>query len=121
MSLETLYLKSAPIFVEPGYKEDISSQDKEKYQSEAKLHIKEIFEKEEAPDYHALLQINQSGLTKIPSEIMNTLQLCLTLRIFSDNEAISLERKEEEELLKLKKWIFKEQIKQLEKKSNDNT
>ncbi len=120
LTLQTLYLISAPIIAVPGYEDDVTDDMKQKYQLEAKLNIKEIFEKEEAPDYHALLQLSQTSLSTAPSQIFGKIQLQLTKKFFGKEtdfiDEEKLEMYEERELLKLKQWIFKKQIEYLKQK-----
>ncbi len=124
LALRTLYLISAPIIAVPGYENNVTDDMKQKYQFEAKLNIKEIFEKEEAPDYHALLQLSQSSLSLAPSHTFIKIQLQLTKKFFAEKcnfvKEEKLELNEEQELLKLKKWIFKKQIEHLKKRRDEN-
>ena len=93
---------------------------KEKYKLEAIIHIKEIFERKEAPDYHALLWLSFASLTTAPSPIFAKIQLQLAKKCFTDKIDFIIQEKlesyEEKELLKLKKWIFKKQIENLKVK-----
>lgn len=124
LALRTLYLISAPIIAVPGYEDNVTDDMKQKYQFEAKLNIKEIFEKEEAPDYHALLQLSQSSLSITPSRTFTKIQLQLGKKFFAEKcnfvKEEKLELNEERELLKLKKWIFKKQIEHLKKRRDEN-
>lgn len=124
LALQTLYLISVPIIAVPGYEDYVTDDMKQKYQFEAKLNIKEIFEKEEAPDYHALLQLSQSSLSIAPSQTFMKIQLQLTKKFFGEKcdfvKKEKLEPNEEQALLKIKKWIFKEQIKHLKKRGDEN-
>ena len=117
--LATLYSVCTPIIVTPGAEDDVGDTMREKYKLEAMIHIKEIFEKEEAPDYHALLWLSFASLTTAPSPIFAKIQLQLTKKFFGDKTDFIVEEKlepyEEKELLKLKKWIFKKQIENLKK------
>ena len=124
LALQTLYLISAPIIAVPGYEDDVTDEMKQKYQLEAKLNIKEIFEKEEAPDYHALLQLSQTSLSIAPSQTFGKIQLQLTKKFFGEKtdwfDEEKLQSYEERELLKLKKWIFKKQIEHLKQKVKED-
>ena len=119
--LATLYSVCTPIIVTPGAEDDVYDDMKEKYKLEAIIHIKEIFEKEEAPDYHALLWLSFASLTAAPSVIFGKIQIQLTKKFFADKTDFIAEEKlepyEENELLKLKKWIFKKQIENLKQKN----
>lgn len=118
--LATLYSVTPPIIVTPGSESDVSDNMKEKYRLESLLNIKEIFEKEEAPDYHVLLWLSFASLQAPPSPIFGKIQLKLTKKFFTEQteclDEEKLEPYEEEEFLKLKRWIFKEQIKHLKEK-----
>ena len=123
LALQLLYLISAPVIAVPGYEDDVTDDMKQKYQLEAKLNIKEIFEKEEAPDYHALLQISQNSLSTAPSQTLCKIQIQLTKKFFGKEtdfiDEEKLESYEEQELLKLKKWIFKKQIEYLKQNKGE--
>lgn len=124
LALRTLYLISVPIIVTPRAEDDVTDDMKEKYKFEVKLNITEIFEKEEAPDYHALLWLSFASLTTLPSTIFTKIQLQLTKKFFGDKTDFIAEEKlkpyEEKELLKLKKQIFKKQIGYLKKQRDEN-
>lgn len=124
LALRTLYLISVPIIVTPGAEDDVTDDMKKKYKLEAIIHIKEIFEKEEVPDYHALLWLSFASLTTVPSTIFTKIQLQLTKKFFGDKTDFIAEEKlelnEERELLKLKKQIFKKQIGYLKKQRDEN-
>ena len=117
--LTTFYSVCTPIIVTPGTEDDVDDTMKEKYKLEAMIHIKEIFEKEEVPDYHALIWLSFASLSTDPSSIFAKIQLQLTKKFFADKADFITEEKlesyEEKELLKLKKWIFKKQIESLRK------
>ncbi len=119
--LATLYSVCTPIIVTPGAEDDVDDTMKERYKLEAIIHIKEIFEKEEAPDYHALLWLSFTSLTIAPSPIFGKIQLQLSKKFFGDKTDFIVEEKldvhEEKELLKLKRWIFKKQIENLKQKN----
>ena len=112
--LATLYSVCAPIIVTPGAEDDVTDDMKEKYKLEAIIHIKEIFEKEEAPDYHALLWLSFASLTTAPSTIFAKIQLQLTKKFFGDKTDFIVEEKlesyEEKELLKLKNGSSKNKL-----------
>ena len=118
-TLATLYSVCPPIIVTPGAEDDVYDTMREKYKLEAILNIKEIFEKEEAPDYHALLWLSFASLSTPPSTIFAKIQLQLTKKFFGDKTDFIAEEKlepyEKKELLKLKQWIFKKQIENLKK------
>jgi len=122
-TLELLYSVSPPIIVTPGAENDVTSDMKEKYTLEALLHIKEIFEKEQAPDYHILLWLSFASLSTAPSQLFGKIQLQLTKKFFSEKcdfvKEEELEIHEQRELEKLGQWIFKEQIKNLKQKNKD--
>jgi len=121
--LAALYSVCTPIIVTPGAEDDVYDTMKEKYKLEALIHIKEIFEKEEAPDYHALLWLSFASLTIAPSAIFTKIQLQLTKKFFGDKTDFIIKEKlelyEEKELLKLKHWIFKKQIENLKVKEKN--
>jgi len=83
-ALATLYSVSPPIIVPPGTESDISDDMKEKYTFEALLHIKTIFEKQHAPDYHVLLWLSLASLTMTPSPLFGKIQLHLTKKFFNE-------------------------------------
>lgn len=120
-ALTTLYSVCPLIIVTPGAEDDVYDDMKEKYKLEAILNIKEIFEKEEAPDYHALLWLSFASLSTAPSPIFAKIQLQLMKKFFGDKTDFIAEEKlepyEEKELSKLKKWIFKKQIEHLKQKN----
>ena len=115
--LATLYSVYTPIITTQGAEDDVTDDMKKKYKLEAIIHIKEIFEKEEAPDYHALLWLSFASLSTAPSTIFAKIQLQLTKKFFGDKTDFIAEEKlepyEKKELLKLKHWIFKKQIENL--------
>lgn len=121
--LQTLYSISPPIIVTPGTENDITDDMKEKYKFETLLHIKEIFEKEQAPDYHILLWLSFASLTTAPSVIFGKIQLQLTKKFFSEKcdfvKEEKLEIHEQKELEKLGHWIFKKQIENLKQKNKE--
>lgn len=116
-TLELLYSVSPPIIVTPGAENDVTDDMKEKYRLEALLHIKETFEKEQAPDYHVLLWLSFASLSTLPSTIFTKIQLQLTKKFFSEKcdfvKEEELEIHEQRELIKLGRWIFKKQINHL--------
>lgn len=115
--LAALYSICTPIIVTPGAENDMDNTMKEKYKFEAILNIKEIFQKEEAPDYHVLTWLSFASLTVAPSPIFTKIQLQLGKKFFGDKTDFITEEKldpyEQKELKKLGHWIFKEQIKHL--------
>lgn len=116
-TLELLYSVSPPIIVTPGAENDVTDDMKEKYKLEALLHIKETFEKEQAPNYHVLLWLSFASLSTLPSTIFTKIQLQLTKKFFSEKcdfvKEEELEIHEQRELTKLGRWIFKKQIEDL--------
>lgn len=123
-TLEPLYSVSPPIIVTPGAENDVTDDMREKYKLEALLHIKEIFEKEQAPDYHILLWLSFASLTTAPSQLFGKIQLQLTKKFFSEKCDFVKEEKldihEQKELEKLGHWIFKKQIIHLKQKIKEN-
>lgn len=119
-TFEMLYLVSPPIIVTPGTESDVTDDMREKYNLDAKLHIKEIFEKEQAPDYHVLLWLSFASLSTAPSPIFGKIQIQLTKKFFSEETKDIAEEKlepyEQRELEKLASWIFKKQIEHLKQK-----
>lgn len=122
LELQLLYSINTPIIVTPGAENDVYDDMKEKYKIETLLNIKEIFEKEEAPDYHALLWLSFASLHTAPSPIFGKILIQLTKKFFSEKADFikeeKLEEYEQQELNKLKKWIFKSQIKHLKLKES---
>jgi len=113
--LGVVYQVAPPIIVTHGCEKDVTYEMKDRYKLEGLLHIKEIFEKEEAPDYHALVWLSFASLYVAPSQIFGKIQIYLTNLCFpkeTKNMKIEpLEEKyEQRELIKLKQWIFKKQI-----------
>ena len=123
LALMTLYSAYTPIIVTPGAENDVTSDMQEKYKIEALLNIKEIFEKEQAPDYHVLLYLSFASLSTAPSPIFGKIQLQLTRKFFSEQADFIQEEKlepyEQRELKKLGCWIFKKQIEDLKQKSKE--
>ena len=87
---------------------------REKYTLEALLHIKEIFEKEQAPDYHALVWLSFASLHVALSPLFGKIQINLTKQFFpKESELIKekpLEEYEKKELTQLKQRLFKAQM-----------
>jgi len=123
-TLELLYSVSPPIIVTPGTENDVTDDMKEKYKLEAIINIKEIFEKEQAPDYHILLWLSFASLTTASSVIFGKIQLQLTKKFFSEKYDFVKEEKleihEQRELEKLGHWIFKKQIENLKQKNQED-
>ncbi len=121
--LAALYSVCTPIIVTPGAENDVTFDMQEKYKLEALLNIKEIFEKEQAPDYHVLLWLSCASLYTVPSPIFGKIQLQLTKKFFSEQADFVQEEKlepyEQRELKKLGCWIFKKQIENLKQKSKE--
>jgi len=119
-TLQLLYSVSPPIIVTPGAESDVTDDMKEKYKFEALLHIKEIFEKEQAPDYHILLWLSFASLDIAPSQIFGKIQLQLTKKFFSEKcdfvKEEELEIHGQRELEKLGHLIFKKQVENLKQK-----
>ena len=122
--LGTLYSVTPPIIVTPGAEKDVTDDMREKYKLEALLHIKEIFEKEQAPDYHILLWLSFASLTTAPSHLFGKIQMQLTKKFFSEKcdfvKEEKLEPYEQKELEKLGQWIFKKQIEHLKQKCKED-
>ena len=123
-TLATLYSVSSPIIVTPGDESDVTPNMKEKYKFEALLHIKEIFEKEQASDYHILFWLSFASLDTAPSTLFSKIQLQLTKKFFSEKcdflKEEKLEQYEQRELEKLGHWIFKKQIENLKQKNKED-
>jgi hypothetical protein len=123
--LELGYTLSCPIICVPSYEDSVTKEQKEQYRLEAMLHIREIFEKEEAPDYHAMIYLSHVSLMKPLGRTMTNVYLQLGRNYFKqlkEDEQITKtvhewEDVEKQELTKLKQWIFKKQIEHLKSKS----
>lgn len=119
--LQMMHSIQSPIITWVGYEDSVTEEQKNTYRHETLLHNKEIFEKEEAPDYHVILYLSTASLAAVPSLVFTKLYLQLSKKFFGDKIDFVTEEKlelhEERELLKLKKWIFKKQIEYLKQKS----
>lgn len=122
-TLILLYSVYPPIIVTPGAESNVTSDMKEKYKFEALLHIKEIFEKKQAPDYHILFWLSFASLDIAPSPVFGKIQLQLIKKFFSEKcdflKEEKLEPYEQKELEKLGRFIFKKQIENLKQKNKE--
>ena len=122
--LELGYTIGCPVICFVGYEDHVTEKQREQYRLEAMLHIREVFEKEEAPDYHAMIYLSHFSLVKPMGRTFTNIYLQLGRKYFkelAEDKTITstvheLEDIEKEELSKLKKWIFKKQIEHLKSK-----
>jgi len=119
--LELAYMLQAPIITWPGYESDVTQKMKETYNLEAMLNFKEIFEKEEAPDYHCMIYLSQRSLIDPLGHTFSRIYMYLGKRYWGDKadwlkDVQDLDINEQEHLIRFKRWIFKKQIDHLKTK-----
>jgi hypothetical protein len=121
--IEMMYTINCPIITMVGFEDDLSKDMKSKYTVEAMLNVLETFKKEEAPDYHVCIYLSQVSLTKPLGRSFTNIYLHLMQKQFKqlkDDKTITsipkLDEYETDELVKLKKWIFKKQIEHIKTK-----
>ncbi len=120
--IQMMYTISCPVITQVGYEDDLNDEMKSKYMLEAMLNVQETFKKEEAPDYHVCIYLSQTSLKQPLGTTFTHIYINLMKKQFKgikDDKSISdvdLEENEIEELVKLKKWIFKKQIEHIKTK-----
>ena len=83
-ALQIMYGIQSQIITWVGFENSLTEEQKNTYKNEALLHNKEIFEKEQAPDYHILLWLSFASLTTAPSQLFTKIQLQLTKKFFGE-------------------------------------
>lgn len=122
--LELLYTISAPIITFPNCESNVTKENKTQYQLEGMLHIKEIFEKEEAPDYHAMIYLSGRSLLDPLDHTFSRIYLSLGKKYWGEKadwlkDVPPLDINEQEHLIRFKRWIFKKQIEYLKPQTKE--
>lgn len=113
--LEFLYMIKCPVINMPTYEDWLDEDQRIKYKLEAMLHIKETFEKEECPDYHAMIYLSEASLMSKPSDLFGRIYMSMSKKYWGkkldfgikEYDEIKLDENELYEQTKLKKWILK--------------
>lgn len=119
--LQFMYMLKCPVICWAGFEDSLTKEQKEKYRLESMLHVLEIFEKEQACDYHVCIYFSQASLVAKPSHEWSRIYFYLMQKCFgtettdfiNDGKPIELEETEIEKMNDLKHWIFKHQINHL--------
>lgn len=120
--LQLSYMISAPVITWPGSEGNFTPKMKETYNLEAMLNIKEIFEKEEAPDYHCMIYLSERSLIDPLPHNFARIYMWLGKQYWGEKadwlkDVYPLDINEKEHLIRFKRWIFKKQIGYLKQKS----
>lgn len=119
--LQLFYTLQAPVICWVGCEGDVDKKMRETYQLEGMLHIQEIFEKEEAPDYHCMIYLSQRSLIDPLGHTFSRIYMWLGKKYWGDKadwlkDVQPLDINEQEHLTSFRKWIFKKQIEHLKQK-----
>lgn len=116
--LQFMYMLKCPVICWVGFEDSLTDEQKEKYKLESMTNVIEIFEKEQACDYHVCIYFSQASLVAKPSHEWSRIYFYLMQKCFgleatdfiNDGKLIELEATEIEQMNDLKRWIFKHQI-----------
>jgi hypothetical protein len=118
------YMINCPVICWVGFEDSLTQEQKEKYKIESMINVIEIFEKEQACDYHVCIYFSQATLVAKPSHDWSRIYFYLMQKYFglestdfiNDGKPMELEADEIEKMEHLKHWIFKQQIDHIKSK-----
>ena len=122
--LQLLYPLVAPLIGFPGWAEDLLPQHKDDITLQRFIHHREIFEREEATDFEAMLYISTATLAAPPSHDWFEIYMWLFSRwkpdVAQEQDLIpshpDLYPHQQEALTRLKRWLYRQQMEHLKAK-----
>ena len=121
--LQLLYLITGPLIGFPGW-EDTLPQHRDEITLQRCIHHQEIFEREEATDFEAMLYISTATLAAPPSHDWFEIYMWLFSRWKPDvaqeqdlkPSRLDLYPHQQEDLIRLKRWLYRQQMEHLKAK-----